>query len=388
VQNIEIEFWQSVQDVHSNKEIWEDVYNSSEASPYLSYEWFATALKYFQGNNRLLIGVMKINKRTMAIVPLEIAKEKIGPLAVNVLRFALEWWSLKNGAIIRDQWNHLFIIKEVIRASREHDSSWKYCRLSKIPASLLLNEEEADERITELQEDALMREPSVVIDVPRSWENYRETVSKAHRKNLSRRLNAIERKGDVRLVRLGLNSGTDPAKLRILMDDAVSVCRNSWQHSTPEGWAISDPMTGGFFFEVSEKLAVKGMLDLSVLYLDDRPVSFIWGSARWPRTTILKLGFDKSLSDLSPGFVHLAKYIMDSIEKEISEIDFGSEFLDYKAGWGKRHDGMFDLFYYSPGILPSIIRKIRSTLHSKKLLRNKLSFQFPISCSGEVQEIR
>jgi hypothetical protein len=96
-----------VQDVHSNKEIWKEVYNASEASPYLSHECFATALKYFQGNNRLLIGVVKINKRPTAIVPLEIAKEKMGPLAVDVLRFALEWWSLENGAIIKKQSNQL-----------------------------------------------------------------------------------------------------------------------------------------------------------------------------------------------------------------------------------------------------------------------------------------
>ena len=103
-------------------------------------------------------------------------------------------------------------------------------------------------------------------------------------------------------------------------------------------------------------MANRGMLDLSVLYVGDKPVSFIWGAARWPRSTIAKMGFDPALEKYSPGSVHLAELISGSIARGVSEIDFGHESGQYKSMWGKRRDQLFNIWYYPPGITSSIIR--------------------------------
>jgi hypothetical protein len=216
---------------------------------------------------------------------------------------------------------------------------------------------------------ALKTGRSVIIKLPESWEEYKRFLSKAHKKTVSRRINGIKRHFNIRMVRMGFERQYDPHKLDILIRDALSVSKKSWQGSYAKGRAISDSDTLSFFIEASIRLAEKRMLDLSVLYADGKPVSFIWGAVRPPKSTILKLGFDKSYAKFSPGTVHLAKLIRDSIEHKWSEIDFGHEFYDYKSRWGKHNAELYSIFYFPKRIVSTVLwygylryRKLKSAL--------------------------
>ena len=360
MKTVDIEIWRSTEEIEANRGVWEDLFRSSECSPYLGYDWFLTSLKYFPCGNRLRVGLLKVNYQPMAIVPLEFSREKTGPLTHTILQFALDGWALRNGAIVKDGFDELYAMREVVNSLRRTEPHWTYCCLSKYPEYSPTKQEKDQGESGAIRTDAVLFGHSVVIEIPESWEEYRKTLSRAHRSNISRRSNTMGRKGNIKMCRLGLDSNCDSHELKELMNDAVLVCKNSWQNTVAGGWAISDPKTGGFFLEVSEKLATKGMLDLSVLYLDKQPISFLWGAARGLHTTINKLGYDQSFSELSPGLVHLAKHIEDSIERGMKSIDFGHEFFDYKSSWGKRYDPLVTLFLYPPGILPSFIRWMRS----------------------------
>ncbi len=173
-------------------------------------------------------------------------------------------------------------------------------------------------------------------------------------------MNAIERAGTVRFARLDPGSEAPSHQVTRLLQDAKKVALNSWQHRSPTGWAISDEGSGDFFIKVSDRLWAKGMLDISVLYLNEEPISFIWGAARAPYTSINKLGFDHSYAKLSPGFVHLALYIKDSIEKRIECIDFGHEYQDYKSGWSKSSVELTEIYFYPSKWFPLAIKWLRS----------------------------
>jgi CelD/BcsL family acetyltransferase involved in cellulose biosynthesis len=110
------------------------------------------------------------------------------------------------------------------------------------------------------------------------------------------------------------------------------------------------------------------MLDLSVLYLDDLPVSFIWGTVRWPNLSILKPGFDQSLSQISPGVVHLARHIQDSIEHHATEIDYGPPHFEYKSSCGKTYRELSTLYYYRNGIKARLLRFFRNRLDAKEMV--------------------
>lgn len=155
------------------------------------------------------------------------------------------------------------------------------------------------------------------------------------------------------MVRLGLDRTESEEELRQLTEDALRVSLRSWQGGIRERRAISDPEMIGLFRCSCRRLARSGRLDLSVMYVADRPVSFMWGAARWPLTTAAKLGFDPAYAEQSPGLVHMTKLIQDSIARGGLEIDFGHEFSEYKSRWGKRADPLYEGWWYPAG-LPSL----------------------------------
>jgi hypothetical protein len=176
-------------------------------------------------------------------------------------------------------------------------------------------------------------------------------LSPSHRKNVSRRLNQLQRAGGVRFVRLGLDGTGSGEPLEALMRDALSVSEKSWQGAPAAGGAaISAPKVVDLFRDVSRRLAARRSLELSVVYLDGQPISFVWGTAHWPRTSIAKLAFDPAFAALSPGLAHLALFIKDSIERGALQIDFGHEFPEYKAHWSREGDELSLLFVYGSSV--------------------------------------
>lgn len=103
-------------------------------------------------------------------------------------------------------------------------------------------------------------------------------------------------------------------------------------------------------------MARRGMLDLSVLYAGPVPVSFIWGPARPPDSNVAKLGFDPAFKAHSPGLVHLAMLISDSIDRGLARIDMGLDVFDYKSKWSKHRQNLCQLWCYPPGLMGGIFQ--------------------------------
>lgn len=371
-----VEFLETPEDMENIRARWEALYDAnSEVSPYLSYEWFSAGLRHFCDFSKLRIGIVKEGNGVQGIVPLEIRSRRIGPFRIPYLRFALEGWPLCNGVLALKPELEIPVIEAVLRAANDRDPSWKYCRLSRVPAGWMERGTFSGGGDGTLLRDARAIGKSVVIEIPKSWEEYQGTLSKAHKKNISRRINAMRKKGEVRFVRWGLDREKEETRLDEMIRDAITVSRKSWQGSSTEGHAISDDDVVEFFREVSGNLALKGMLDLSVLYLDSCPISFCWGAARWPRSTINKLGFDPSLSEWSPGMVHLASLITDSIDRGFQEIDYGHEFFSYKRHWGKRYDELADAYIYPPGFDSRVIRWWRNHRYRKEVATGDLRME-------------
>jgi CelD/BcsL family acetyltransferase involved in cellulose biosynthesis len=201
---------------------------------------------------------------------------------------------------------------------------------------------------------------SIVIEQPDSWQDYRKSLSRNRREKINRSLRLLREKGTVRIVRMGLDPSFPDEELEKLVEDSLTVSANSWQEGTSAGHAISDDYMRDFYREACRIMAVRGMLDLSVLYAGDLPVSFSWGIARWPYTEISKLGFDQKFAESSPGNAHMSYLIEDSIARGGREIEFGHEFADYKRTWGTREDDLYDILLYPSRFLPIMVRLLRS----------------------------
>lgn len=362
---LSVEFWRSEQELLANRATWDEIFDASRASAYLSFEWLSACWRFFREGQTPLIGLVREGTVPVALVPLELAPEKVGPVPFRVLRFLLSGdWCLQTGALVKESYGadrELHIVETVIAASREAGHDWEYARLDGFPARKVSQDPPA----AGLTRVARLTGPAVVIKTRATWEEYKATLSSAHRQNIARRIRAMERKGRVRMERTGSTPSADLAPLDRLLNDALSVSQRSWQHTAPKGWAISKNSNPAFFREVSTQLAAHGLLDLSVLYLDDQPISYIWGPARWPHTSIYKPGFDESLSDLAPGLVHIAKLVEDSISRRFEEIDYGAQFFDYKSKWSKSYEDLCALYYYPSALKPTLLRLFRSLRHAR-----------------------
>jgi len=344
---------------------WEALYEESNASPYLSYNWVNTALRYFPPTGGFFLAVIRDEEGLKAIIPLEISRERFGPFDLRVLKFAFDGWSLRNGAILAprvDGGEEIQLIAEAAEALSRDGVRWDYCRMTLLSAkavAAVLDGVINTQGTGIAAIDCVRIGSSIVVELPVSWEAYYKKLSRHRKHEIRRRIKQLQERGVVRLVRLGLDPSVDKEELNRLIEDAYQVSLRSWQGSATEGHAISDEDIRGFFREISYKCAEKGELDLSALYLNEVPISFIWGLSKWPYTYFIKRGFDKKFSEFSPGYVHTALLVMDSISRSGREIDFGHEFPEYKRKWGTREDALYNVFIYPYGFLPATLHRLR-----------------------------
>ena len=342
---------------------WERLYaDDPGARPSHRPEFVAAYAQHFAGLGALRVALAREDGRAVGLLPLQVRTERLGRLGlpVRVLRFAGAAWTSRNTGLFAPGASRPRVLAALLRALRQRDRGWLSCRLEKLPAALAAAPPaETDGGVAGFAFERRTVGHSVVIEPGPSYPAYLKALPKSHRGNISRSTRHLEQAHALTLARLGLEPETDPAALDRLLDDALAVSRRSWQARAGEGTAISSPAASAFFRDVSRRLAAHRALDLSVLYADERPVSFIWGTARWPVTSIEKIGFDAGFEPWSPGTVHLAKLVEDSIRRGAREIDFGHEFPEYKARWSRRADELCDLRCYPPGLLPGLIRRWR-----------------------------
>ena len=342
---------------------WERLYaEDSGARPSHRPEFVAAYARHFSGLGPLRIALAREDGRAAGLLPLQARTERLGRLGlpIRVLRFAAASWTTRNTGLFAPGASRPPLLAAMLRALRQDDRGWLSCRLEKLPAEATggpppVAAHGADGFVFERRTVG----HSVVIELGQSYEAYLKALAKSHRGNISRSTRQLEGRHALSLVRLGFEPATDPAALGRLLEDALAVSRRSWQATAGEGTAISSPAAGAFVRDVSPRLAANRALDLSVLYADGRPISFIWGTARWPLTSIEKIGFDAAFEAWSPGTVHLARLLEDSIRRGGRAIDFGHEFPDYKARWSRRADELWDLRCYPPGLWPRLIRRWR-----------------------------
>ena len=148
----------------------------------------------------------------------------------------------------------------------------------------------------------------------------------------------------------------DVSDLDRVIEDSWTVSDASWQARAETGRALGDPQARPFIRHVSRRMAERGMLDMSVLYLDSRPLSFIWGAARWPVTTISKLAFVEDMKPDRPGIAHMWLVIEDSIARGLSHIDYGHEFPEHKQRWSKRAVPLYEIRCFLPTLPSRLLR--------------------------------
>lgn len=114
-----------------------------------------------------------------------------------------------------------------------------------------------------------------------------------------------------------------------------------------------------------EVFRAQGTLELSLLYLDEVPISYVFGCAAGRIGTLKFLAFDPAHTELSPGVVTLAELIRTTCEaRHLDEINLHGSEHRYKAQLADVVESAFviELVGRTPrGLASAVVRRARAS---------------------------
>lgn len=164
------------------------------------------------------------------------------------------------------------------------------------------------------------------IPLPKSWEGYLTQLDSKERHEIRRKLRRAER-----LCKVEWSVLTDPAELRVAMDDFLHLFRLSG----PEKQSFMDDRMEGFFRTLVDRTSREGWVRLYFIRLDGRLAAGILTFDYANNVYVYNSGYDPdAFGRLSPAIVLFAHAIGDAIERGRQRFDLlrGDEPYKYRLG--------------------------------------------------------
>jgi CelD/BcsL family acetyltransferase involved in cellulose biosynthesis len=154
-------------------------------------------------------------------------------------------------------------------------------------------------------------------------------VDAKFRQNLRRRRRRLAEQGEVKYVLL---DGKDAKQLDCALADFFVIEASGWKGR--DGTAIAQrPELVGFYAQMARDAARRGALALGFLELAGRRIAAHLSVVHAGRHYLLKLGYDESFHEFSPGQQLTSEMIRDSCDRGLSEFDFLGPCMEWKLDW-------------------------------------------------------
>jgi CelD/BcsL family acetyltransferase involved in cellulose biosynthesis len=149
------------------------------------------------------------------------------------------------------------------------------------------------------------------------------------RQNLRRRKRRLAEQGETRYVLL---DGKDAKALDVALADFFSIEASGWKGRG--GTAIAQrPELVGFYTQIARDAAKRGALALGFLEHKGVRVAAHLSIVHNGRHFLVKLGYDESFHEYSPGQQLTSEAIRDSCERGLVEFDFLGPDMEWKRDW-------------------------------------------------------
>lgn len=319
---IRVEEINSFKDFLSIKEEWNDLLeNSPNDMVFLRHEWIKVWWESFGRNKRLTILLARDKDELLAIAPL---------MYKNILKIGF----IENSHTPRTD----FILgkrpTDGIEAILRYlcKKNWYLLELKRIPATSPTIKILED--LTEVMNFPTKVMPSSysTICIPitgTNWNEFYGSLSKKFRRNLKVKDKRLEELGEVRYERI-----TNPTELNNLLNECFQVASRSWQGK--KGTAISSRRDYHFYSNLAGEFGKKGWININLLKIDGKPLSFAYGVVYKKRLDLLKIGFDEEYSSYSPGRQLIKRVLEKSFEERLEKFDFTGPFTSWKSDWNPK----------------------------------------------------
>ena len=170
---------------------------------------------------------------------------------------------------------------------------------------------------------------SPYLSLPAQYEQVEARVDAKFRQNLRRRRRRLSEQGEVKYVQI---SGKDANELDCALADFFVIEASGWKGRG--GTAIAQrPELVGFYTQIARDAARRGALTLGFLELANRRIAAHLSLVHAGCHYLLKLGYDESFHEHSPGQQLTSEMIRDSCRRALVEFDFLGPCMDWKLDW-------------------------------------------------------
>lgn len=301
-----------------------------QASFLQSCEWLETYWRHYGGAQRLRVLTVRKGGEIVGIVPLSVLREPTRLGAMRLLTYPQAYWGSFYGPIGPEP-------RATLRAALQHVGrtrrDWDLLDLRFAPPNEL--DPAATEQVMHecgFTTDSRQTDSASLIDLPPTYDEYLATRTSKWRMNVRRWTRRLAERGDVRFVRYrALGGGRDDnGLLQQLYADCEHVARHSWQGSATDGTTITHDSVRPFLQDMHATASAAGAADMSLLYLNDRPIAFLYCYAYRGYVCGLRVGFDEAASRDGVGNLLYMQVIEDSIRRGDRTLDLGQGYLDAK----------------------------------------------------------
>lgn len=301
------------------------VHRSGSDTLFLTWEWQSTWWRHLGEGQLLLLGFRaEADGRLVGIAPLFFSRQPEGKVAIHQVgcRDVSDYLDL---IVEQGQEDAVYTaFMEYLEGEAPHWDLMDLCNLpqrSPTPARLRdLAQARGYQTLIEVEDVC------PIIDLPETWDDYLDTLSRKQRHEVRRKLRKADAEADTRFVIVGPEHD---------LKSAMEVFIELHQKSTPEKDQFMDPVMQRFFFEVSQALQQQGWLQLTFVEMNGQKSASLLNFDYGGDILVYNSGYDPDqFSQLSPGIVVTARCIEHAIALGRKRFDFlrGDEVYKYRFG--------------------------------------------------------
>ncbi|MCA1825534.1 MAG: GNAT family N-acetyltransferase [Myxococcales bacterium] len=309
--------------------------------PMLRHEWLKAYIENFAPGATLRTFVARAGREIHAAMPLIEAIEKNADtcfLPMTTWALPVNDHSQRGGVLLGKRWQEGL---ESIWQTLRETAGWDRLRLRDLP------EGAADWRLRELAEQTgfpcglwiSLRSPYLRLPAqasglgpqtsgqkhkpPTAYEQIEARLDGKFRQNLRRRKRRLAELGEV---------SYEFAEDNDALADFFDIEASGWKGR--DGTAIAQrPELVGFYTQVARDAAKRKALALGLLKLAGKPIAAHLSIVHGGRHHLIKIGYDESLHEYSPGQQLVSEAIRDSCERGLREFDFLGPCMEWKLDW-------------------------------------------------------
>jgi diguanylate cyclase (GGDEF)-like protein len=328
------------------KPVWNNLLEESGVdSIFLTYEWISSWLEVFGKEGDMLI-LKGEGEGWKGIFPLFRRVRSLPLGKLRTVSFIGEPLSDRCDFIIAGDRSKA--IDAFLSYCRQHHSDCDLLRLRQIPidspTARLLKKKLIGGK---MKFNYRVCDRAPYIPLPDSWNDYFQTRSRSFKKKIRKYFRAIREEGEIRIDQLPLSPE--------IWDILLGISGRS--PKSQRGVAFFSPPGMTEFMKILlPRMRESGLLKLTGLYLNDRPIAYDIGFKYHDKIWSYESAFDRKYASAGVGHLLLTLLVEDAIKDNCREFDLLRGDEAYKFSWADRRREHLEFIIYHPGLLPDLIR--------------------------------